>query len=173
MKCREVQPLISVYIDGACSAEEVAVVERHLEGCPACRQLLAELRRTVEVVSSLPQHVASAALVPALSARLRGQAVAPWHARLLERLSWPRLRWQLAAVGIALVLAAGAFVAYHARHAAVPSARAVATVHVSEAPEAAGDDFLDAMLDTHRAYVAAAQPADNPAFTYAGYDANM
>ncbi|MFQ6096539.1 MAG: anti-sigma factor family protein [Armatimonadota bacterium] len=176
MKCREIGPLISLHIDGACSDEEAAAVERHLAECRECRTLAAELRRTVQLVSSLPERVTSDAFMPSLSARLREPAPAGlvgWPTRIRQILRGPALRWQIAGLAAAVVLVAGLIMARGVPRAPAPTPNAPAVAHGLAAPEAAGDDFLDAMLDAHRAYAAAAEPVDNAAFTYAAYDANM
>lgn len=42
--CAVVRDLLPLYIDGACSAASVAMVEAHLADCPACRQLATDLK---------------------------------------------------------------------------------------------------------------------------------
>ena len=176
MTCQEIQPLISVYMDEACSSEEAAAVEGHLRECAECRALLAELRRTVELVSSLPQDATSAAFVPALSARLKDHALptseAPRYRRVLEWLRHSRLRWQVSAVAAAALLVMGVVAVRHIGPGPTVTPPRNAIVLVPDAGEPEGDDFLEAMLGAHRAYVATAQPVGNAAFTYASYDDN-
>jgi len=45
------QANLSAYIDNQLAPKELARVARHLEECDACRRELAELRRTVALVS--------------------------------------------------------------------------------------------------------------------------
>ena len=53
MNCSNVRPFISAYYDGDVSAEERIQVEGHLEGCQACRRVLAEFRAIGGGISSL------------------------------------------------------------------------------------------------------------------------
>ncbi len=49
------QANLSAYIDNQLAPKELARVARHLEECDACRRELAELRRTVALVSQTPR----------------------------------------------------------------------------------------------------------------------
>ncbi len=49
------QANLSAYIDKQLTARDRARVARHLEECPACRRELAELRRTIALVSQAPR----------------------------------------------------------------------------------------------------------------------
>ena len=42
--CSVIQDLLPLYIDGVCSEESRKVIDEHLAGCAACRQLLAEMQ---------------------------------------------------------------------------------------------------------------------------------
>lgn len=53
MKCDEIEIKVSAYADGELSAEEQQSVERHLEGCPACREELERHRRVGAEVEKL------------------------------------------------------------------------------------------------------------------------
>ena len=55
--------LLSAYLDGELDAREVEVVERVLREDESARRLLNELRRTAELVSSLPQHGAPSSIM--------------------------------------------------------------------------------------------------------------
>ena len=48
--CREVEPLVTPYVDGEVSPDERAVVDAHLAGCPPCRQRTAAERSARETV---------------------------------------------------------------------------------------------------------------------------
>jgi hypothetical protein len=52
--CTKIQDLLSPYLDGALSAEEHDMVERHLNNCTFCRQELLMLKETVQIMHSLP-----------------------------------------------------------------------------------------------------------------------
>lgn len=45
--CGVVRDLLPLYADGAASAESAALVEAHLQGCPACRAELEKLRASL------------------------------------------------------------------------------------------------------------------------------
>jgi len=45
MSCRQTQKLISEYIDGTLDEKKACKLESHLEECPACREVLEDLRK--------------------------------------------------------------------------------------------------------------------------------
>lgn len=69
MRREQIGELLSAYLDGELDVEETAVVERLLRDDEAAREQLAVLRRTVELVQSLPRHDAPGALAEDLQAR--------------------------------------------------------------------------------------------------------
>ena len=62
---------LSAYLDGQLTAAEAEALESHLGVCPACRQMLEELRATVLALSDLPQEEVprSFALTPEQASR--------------------------------------------------------------------------------------------------------
>ena len=62
--------LISAYLDGELNASETELVERALRDDPAARQLMEELRRTVELVSDLPRHAAPPSILEDVCAQV-------------------------------------------------------------------------------------------------------
>jgi len=50
VRCQEVYKWLQAYLDTAVTAEEERIVERHIRACPACRQRLIELARTVNAL---------------------------------------------------------------------------------------------------------------------------
>ena len=57
MKCKEIKQLLSAYADGELSAEIRDNVKNHIDGCNACKELLAEqvkLREQIGVISTTP-----------------------------------------------------------------------------------------------------------------------
>lgn len=48
--------VINDYVDGALAPRERADVGRHLDSCPACRQLVADLREVTRAATTLEQH---------------------------------------------------------------------------------------------------------------------
>lgn len=100
---------LTAYLDGQLSPEERAEVEALLERDPEARKLLDELRRTSELVGSLPRATAPTGFNDRLIERLERQALlgdesfAPTSGRRV--LSWAR--GIAAAASIALVAAGG------------------------------------------------------------------
>ncbi|MFH1110572.1 MAG: zf-HC2 domain-containing protein [Planctomycetota bacterium] len=75
--------LLSAYIDGELEARERQVIERVLREDESARQLLADLRRTVQAVSSLPHHAAPGSVATDIQSVFERSA-------LLEDLPEPR-----------------------------------------------------------------------------------
>ncbi|MDD4048947.1 MAG: zf-HC2 domain-containing protein, partial [Clostridia bacterium] len=57
MNCKEVQENLSAYLDNILSAEEMILVQRHLDECNDCREELKILQETVEKLSSLEEKI--------------------------------------------------------------------------------------------------------------------
>lgn len=53
-ECQQLRGMLSPYIDGELSSPEKARVERHIEGCGACRRELEMLRVTVGLLQRAP-----------------------------------------------------------------------------------------------------------------------
>jgi hypothetical protein len=53
MRCRNAQRNISEYVDGTLDARRAAALERHLETCAACREVLEDFRAVSEAASRL------------------------------------------------------------------------------------------------------------------------
>lgn len=60
---------LSAYLDGALEPAERALVQAHLDGCPACRAAAAELAAAARVIAALPPPAPSRRLVPSLAPR--------------------------------------------------------------------------------------------------------
>ncbi len=54
MQCQEVQELLSAYLDGMLDPSERDRADEHLQGCPACRSELDDLKMVVGLVRDLP-----------------------------------------------------------------------------------------------------------------------
>ena len=50
--CAQVEELLPAYEEGDLTVEETSRMERHLQACPACRQGLADLRSTWELLGT-------------------------------------------------------------------------------------------------------------------------
>jgi len=159
MTCRDIEPLLSLHLDGACSAEEEARVRSHVASCAGCTELLGELRNTVGLVSALPEMRTGPSFEAQLSQRLRAVAASGWReplsAQVREWLRTSQARWPAVAVGTAVILAIGLNYCGVLPHGGEGSAPAV----VREAAAArSADDYLAAAVEVHRAYESAAQP---------------
>ncbi len=69
--CRDVDVIMTAYVDGEVAAEEAVAVRAHLAECPPCRERAAVERTAREVL-----HVRAAALGEQASASLRARCVA-------------------------------------------------------------------------------------------------
>ncbi len=102
MKCEQVVELFSAYLDQEATAEEAAVVERHIASCAACARDLADLRRTIELCRSVGEVEMPEGFHEELMRKLNEKS-APRG--LLVRLGFDRLRQPYrAAVAVAAVI---------------------------------------------------------------------
>ncbi len=70
-ECEEVRSLFSDYADGELGPEERRRVEDHVGFCPRCRQVLANLRHTLERLGRLGEAPAAAPDPEGVGERLR------------------------------------------------------------------------------------------------------
>jgi predicted anti-sigma-YlaC factor YlaD len=54
VKCPEVRELLSAWLDGELTPEDLALVTRHLDSCAGCRRELAQLEALEEALGALP-----------------------------------------------------------------------------------------------------------------------
>jgi anti-sigma factor RsiW len=150
MDCTRIRSLVSPYIDGELAAEK-AEVERHLEGCEACRALVEGERR----VSVAVRHHGERFRAPAhLKARILSEVE-----RRSRRSGWSDLRmlgtgWNPVALAASLVLAvmlsSGATVAYLSRSAEESKAPLVQEVVSGQIRSLMADHLSDvASSDQH------------------------
>ncbi|MBI4679080.1 MAG: zf-HC2 domain-containing protein [Elusimicrobia bacterium] len=66
MDCKGFEDLISAYADGETTGEEAQLVEAHLKACRACGRRLAFIRRSKDILASMPAPEAPADLKAAL-----------------------------------------------------------------------------------------------------------
>jgi len=98
-QCEQVRNSLSDFLIGHMSKHTKSAVQRHLDVCEACRNELAALQRTGELLSmiSLPE---APDLWPAISAKLETRVPS-----LPRRLSWWFVRHQVqSAVAVVLIL---------------------------------------------------------------------
>ncbi len=74
--------LLSAYIDGEVSASETSRVEEHLAGCQECRDELASLRSTVDLLRRLPELAAPRSFALSEAPQRRPTPTIVWTARL-------------------------------------------------------------------------------------------
>jgi anti-sigma factor RsiW len=104
MRCAEFTEAIAEFVDGTLDSAGQRALERHVEGCAACRALVADLKSiqaaafTIDRIE-LPRH-----LWPAIQAQVAAEPPPSRRGRLL---AWPPTRPMLAtwAAAAALVLA--------------------------------------------------------------------
>ncbi len=163
MTCRDIEPLLSQHLDGACSRQEEALLAEHLGGCPSCTQLRQELARTKGLLRGLPAIPAPPGLARAVGARLRSATARReplWH-----RLSgWlrPPAAWRTAtAVGLAAValVAFLGFAGWLTPNGADHPNGALTAAHADTL-----SDYVDAATALHRAYVNQVQPFETTAY---------
>jgi anti-sigma factor RsiW len=100
---------LSEYLDGELGDAEREALERHLAGCAECAATLDDLRA---VVVRATDHAPAGDLWPGVAARIAPAPARPVPVDLAERRRWRDRRIsfslpQLAAAGVALVLATG------------------------------------------------------------------
>jgi len=124
MDCQKIQDNLSAYLDGELPAEDARQVERHVEECAVCRDLLRELRSVADVLGELPHESAPAGLTEELQSQVERRLLLARGSEDRELVSgadralarerppaWPRV----AAVAACLLLAVGVAVLLHDR----------------------------------------------------------
>ena len=53
LTCREVVELVNDYLEGALTADELALFEQHLSSCDGCDRYVDQMRLTIETVQRL------------------------------------------------------------------------------------------------------------------------
>ncbi len=98
----EIADQLVAFLDGALTAEESREVERHLKGCPVCRETLDDFRRTEELLARWPDVEPSAGLKHRVLQSARASAPRPTRTRRF----WSpagSLQWAALAAGILLI----------------------------------------------------------------------
>ena len=104
MTCRDYNDAIAESLDGALDPARQRALERHVEGCEACRALVADLRTIQAAAFTLDRHEPPRHLLGTLRSRIANEAPPKVPGRLL---SWPGSRtvWAGWAAAAVLVLA--------------------------------------------------------------------
>lgn len=105
MRCADFSEPIAAFVDGTLDPAAQRALERHVEGCAACRALVADLKSIQAAAFTIDRVELPAHLWPAIQTRVAAESSAT-RGRLL---SWPPTRPALAtwAAAAALVLATG------------------------------------------------------------------
>ncbi|HLA84263.1 MAG TPA: zf-HC2 domain-containing protein [Thermoguttaceae bacterium] len=72
IRCEDLFAALIEYVDGELDAETSAMIERHLEECPACELVVDNIRRTISVYAADASVDVPAALHEHLDGLLRG-----------------------------------------------------------------------------------------------------
>lgn len=112
MQCKKAHQLFGSYLDGELTFEEEEMVDAHMVGCPQCRTEFRGLRRTRDLLLSLPQEDPGEAFTSAVMSRVRearAEELAPVRPPLGERLAAWFGTWLAPkpALGVAAALALG------------------------------------------------------------------
>ena len=68
MTCRELVELVTDYLEGALSPEDVARFESHVTACPGCASYLEQVRTTIAVTRASGDVAEPSAVAPLLDA---------------------------------------------------------------------------------------------------------
>jgi len=98
-----VAALLSDYLDGSLSARDASRVELHLLGCGGCRQTLAELKRTVDLLHGLRGDYEAPDLASVVMTRIRAGEAEP---SMLDRMRAGVSRFLAGPLGAPLTTAA-------------------------------------------------------------------
>jgi predicted anti-sigma-YlaC factor YlaD len=82
VKCPEVRELLSAWLDGELTPEDLALVTRHLDSCAGCRRELAQLEALEEALEVLPVP-APAGLPEKVRARVSPRRRRAWQSLAL------------------------------------------------------------------------------------------
>jgi anti-sigma factor RsiW len=125
--CSDIRPALSELADGTLTGERRTRVESHLERCPACRGVVADLRRIREAAAVLPKMTppdnAWPRIYQAIEGERAGAAPGPALRPAARRLSWWPA-WGTLALAATLVIAVSGGLYVASRRAAVPEAKA-------------------------------------------------
>ena len=58
--CRELVDLVTPYLEGVLPADELALVERHLDSCDGCRTYVDQMRLTIRAIGHVPEETITA-----------------------------------------------------------------------------------------------------------------
>lgn len=104
MNCENVKELLWAYLENETTAEETAEIEKHLEGCAACREELAQQKEMKNALASLPDEELPEGYHTELMQKLQAEnKVVPFPAK--KKHGWKQL--SMIAAAVLVVVAAG------------------------------------------------------------------
>jgi anti-sigma factor RsiW len=111
MSCNDYREAIAEFVDGALDPTRQRELERHVEGCPACRALVADLKSIQAAAFTLDRAELPPHILPRLQERIAQEPVPASRGRLL---AFPRSRaamvaWTAAAAALLAVTTVGLF----------------------------------------------------------------
>ena len=138
MSCNDYSEAIAEFVDGALDPSRQRELERHVEGCPACRALVADLKSIQAAAFTLDRVELPPHLLPQLQARLQQEPAPASRGKLL---SFPRSRaamvaWTAAAAALLAITTVGLLSVLQPGRSAQPHSDEIA---VKEAPGSSGD----------------------------------
>ena len=109
MSCKDYSTAIAEFVDGALDPAAQRELERHVEGCAACRALIADLKSIQAAAFTLDRIELPPHILPALKARMADEPLPASRGRLL---AFPasraaRTAWLSAAAALLLITIAG------------------------------------------------------------------
>lgn len=109
MSCHDYRDAIAEFVDGALAPARQRELERHVEGCPACRALVADLKTIQAAAFTLDRVELPPHLLPALRARLADEPLPSARGRVF---AFPvsraaRAAWLAAAAALLVITTAG------------------------------------------------------------------
>jgi hypothetical protein len=109
MSCHDYRDAIAEFVDGALDPARQRELERHVEACPACRALVADLKTIQAAAFTLDRVELPPHLLPALRARLADEPLPSARGRVFAfPLSRPaRAAWLAAAAALLVITTAG------------------------------------------------------------------
>lgn len=103
MECRDIQNKLSAYLESLVSSEEKALIEAHLNSCPACSADLADLRKTLELIRGLEEVEPPEWMAQKIMTRVREES--RQEKGILQKLFYPlHVKLPLEAVAALLVV---------------------------------------------------------------------
>ena len=112
MNCRNVKKRLSAYQDRELGPDEQARIRSHLQGCPECSALYAELQHTWEALDEAPEINPAPTFYPGLRkkiAALNGRRFFPGLRQVLQFLPSPLATATLVLAGLFIGAYAGNF----------------------------------------------------------------